>query len=156
MTGEPKLRIVPLSFRAACAFIEQHHRHHKPPRGMKFAIGVMRGGELVGVATAGRPVSRHYEAEKVIEVNRTCTDGTPNANSMLYGAVRRVAVAMGYKLVITYIQQGETGASMRAAGFRRDKSLPPRKSWSQSSLKLRSIRDPVGTGGVARERWVWP
>jgi len=28
------LEIVPISFREACAFIAEHHRHHRPPRGM--------------------------------------------------------------------------------------------------------------------------
>ncbi len=48
------LRIVPITLRQACAFIERHHRHNKPPRGWKFGVGVERDEELVGVATAGR------------------------------------------------------------------------------------------------------
>lgn len=151
----PGLRVVPLTLREAASFIAKHHRHHKPPRGMKFAVGVVRGEELVGVATAGRPVARAYGSE-VLEVNRTCTDGTRNANSMLYGAVRRAASAMGYAKIITYTQAGESGATLRAAGFRVDKTLPARPSWSQSSIKLRSIRDTEGSGGVERIRWIWP
>jgi hypothetical protein len=149
------LRVVPLTLREASAFILAHHRHHKPPRGMKFAVGVVRAGELVGVATAGRPVARAYGTE-VLEVNRTCTDGTRNANSMLYGAVRKAAVAMGYAKVITYTQDGESGATLRAAGFRVDKELKARPSWAASSVKLKTIRDEEGTGGVGRVRWIWP
>ena len=37
-------------------FITQYHRHHKPPRGAKFAVGLIDEDRLVGVATAGRPV----------------------------------------------------------------------------------------------------
>ena len=40
MSAQPRLTIVPLSFRQASAFIANHHRHNKPPRGCKFAIGV--------------------------------------------------------------------------------------------------------------------
>lgn len=149
------LLVVPLTLREASAFIAQHHRHHKPPRGMKFAIGIERAGELVSVATAGRPVARAY-GPRVLEVNRTCTDGTKNANSMLYGAARRAAVAMGYEKVLTYTEETESGATLRAAGFRVDKILPARGSWEQSSIKLKGIRDPKGSGGVARIRWVWP
>jgi hypothetical protein len=149
------LRVIPLTLREASAFITKHHRHHKAPRGMKFAVGVQRAGELVGVATAGRPVARAYGAD-VLEVNRTCTDGTRNANSMLYGAVRKAAVAMGYAKVITYTQDGESGSTLRAAGFRVDRELKARPSWAASSVKLKDIRDETGSGGVARIRWVWP
>lgn len=141
-----KLRVVPISFREACDFIKKLHRHHAPPRGMKFAIGIAdeSNGELVGVATVGRPVARAYDPRVVCEVNRSCTDGTPTAT------------AMGYQKIITYTEEGESGASMRASGFRIDKELEPRGSWSESSVKLKKIRNPVGTGGKARVRWVWP
>lgn len=148
----PPLRIVPLTFRQACAFITQHHRHHKPPRGMKFAIGV-ENGHLCGVATAGRPVARAFDDGLTLEVNRTCTDGTPHANSMLYGAVWRAAKAMGYQRCITYTQEGECGASLRAVGWVRAKERPPRGSWAESSQTLKGIRDAVGSGGVARTLW---
>jgi hypothetical protein len=36
---------------------------------------------------------------------------------MLYGACCRVAKAMGYKTVITYILESENGASLRASNF---------------------------------------
>lgn len=108
---------------------------------------------MVGVATAGRPVARHYDDGRTLEVNRTCTDGTKNANSMLYGAVWRAAKAMGYLRCITYTQADETGASLRAAGWVRVKALPARKSWADSSVSLRGKKDPVGTGGVPRVLW---
>lgn len=34
------LAVVPITFRQACAFIAEHHRHNKPPRGMKFCLGL--------------------------------------------------------------------------------------------------------------------
>ncbi|WP_369795032.1 XF1762 family protein [Serratia sp. H1n] len=81
--------MTPISFRAACDFVQQLHRHNKPPRGHKFSVGLRNdAGELVGVAMAGRPIARHFDDGLTLEVNRTCTDGTKNANSMLYGAVR--------------------------------------------------------------------
>jgi hypothetical protein len=147
------VNIVPVTLRQASAFIERHHRHNKPPRGWKFGVGLQRDGELVGVATAGRPAARHFDDGLTLEVNRTCTDGTRNANSMLYGAVWRAARAMGYRRCITYTQADEGGASLRAAGFFRVKDLPPRKSWAESSVKLRDARDPIGNGGVARVLW---
>ena len=56
---------------------------------MKFAVGVARGGRLVGVATIGRTVARVLDDRVTVEVTRTCTLGDPGANSMLYGAAWR-------------------------------------------------------------------
>lgn len=102
---------------------------------------------------AGRPVARFFDDGLTLEVNRTCTDGTRNANSMLYGAVRRVAWGMGYRRIITYTQADESGASLRAAGFVLLKSLPARAGWAASSVKMKEQRDPVGNGGVERVLW---
>lgn len=145
--------IVPITFCQACEFISQLHRHNKPPAGHKFSVGLKLNGVLVGVAMAGRPIARHFDDGLTLEVNRTCTDGTRNANSMLYGAVRRAAWGMGYQRIITYTQADESGASLRAAGFVKIKTLPARSSWAASSVKMKSTRDPVGNGGVERVLW---
>jgi hypothetical protein len=148
------VRVVPITFRAACAFVAKLHRHNKPPRGHKFSIGLVDdAGTMVGVAMVGRPVARAFDDGLTAEVNRTCTDGTRNANSMLYGAALRACKAMGYRRVVTYTQLRETGASLRAAGFVRVKELPARASWAKSSVKLRAIRDPIGSGDVDRVLW---
>jgi hypothetical protein len=148
------LHIAPVSFRQAQAFIAEHHRHHKPPRGMKFCLGIAdEDGTIVGVATVGRPVARHFDDGFTLEVNRTCTDGTRNVNSMLYGAAWRAGKALGYRRLITYTQAGETGASLRAAGWLVVAELPARASWAESSVSLRHIRDTDGTGGVQRTLW---
>jgi len=146
-------RLHPITLKEAKQFVADHHRHNKPPTGWKFGVGLKVGDDLVGVATAGRPVARHYDDGLTLEVNRTCTDGTPNANSQLYGAIWRAAKAMGYMRCITYTQTDETGASLRAAGWTKVKELPPRKSWAESSVARRDKRDPVGNGGVARVLW---
>ena len=149
------MRVAPITFREACAFVALLHRHNKRPRGHKFSIGLKDGEALVGVVMAGRPVARHLDDGLTLEVNRTCTDGTKNANSALYGAAWRAAKAMGYRRCITYTQADESGASLRAAGWVRVKELPPRKSWAESTTDVRLVemRDQVGNGGVARVRW---
>lgn len=68
----------------------------------------------------GRPVSRRLDDCFTLEINRVCTDGTRNACSMLYGACVRIAKAMGYKKVITYILESEDGASVKASNFKYD------------------------------------
>jgi hypothetical protein len=148
------LSIIPLTWREACAFNDAVHRHHKAPRGCKFAIGVIdTQGTLRGVALCGRPVSRVLDDGLTLEVNRTATDGYANANSALYGACWRIAGAMGYRRIVTYNQGKESGASLKAANFRLVRNLPARGSWAESSIKLKHIRDAVGAGGVERNLW---
>lgn len=118
-----RLTVVPLGLREANAYVAERHRHHGPTRGHKFSVGVRdERGELRGVAIAGRPVARKLDDGDSLEVLRVCTDGTPNACSMLYGAVRRAAVAMGYQpqRVFTYTLATEPGTSLRAAGWHSD------------------------------------
>lgn len=150
-----RLIIVPITLRCASEFVTAHHRHHKAPRGHKFSIGVTtEDGTLVGVAIVGRPVARALDDGQTAEVNRTCTTGYPNANSALYGAARRAAKAMGYRKLVTYTQEGESGASLRGAGWQPVAELPARGSWAASSgSEYAAKRDPEGAGGVARIRW---
>ena len=111
------MNIQPITFKQACEFINKHHRHHRATVGCKFCIGLFDDGKLVGVAVCGRPVSRYLDDGLTCEINRLCTDGTRNACSMLYGASCRVAKAMGYKKIITYILESENGASLKASNF---------------------------------------
>lgn len=112
------LGIVPIDMGEANAFITRYHRHHDPVRGCKFCVAVGDFNRVVGVAIAGRPVSRHLDTGWTLEVVRCCTDGTRNAPSMLYRACWRAARALGYSKVITYTLPEEGGASLRGAGFR--------------------------------------
>jgi hypothetical protein len=111
------LNLIPVSLSEANSFVAMHHRTHKPVTGHKFSIGCTENGRLVGVAIVGRPVSRYLDDGLTLEVNRLCTDGARNAYSFLYGAAWRAARAMGYRKIITYILDTESGASLRAAGW---------------------------------------
>lgn len=143
------LDVVPVSFAQACEFVASEHRHHAPPVGHKFSIGVARGDELVGVVMVGRPVARSYDNGFTLEVTRSCTDGTDHVNSMLYGAAWRAAKALGYRRLITYTQEGESGSSLRGAGWRIVAQRPPRKGWDTPSRR----RPDRGTDGIARTLW---
>lgn len=111
------VEIRPITLREASVFINEHHRHHKATVGCKFAIGLFENTAMIGCAVCGRPVSRYLDDGLTLEINRLCTDGTQNACSMLYGACCRVAKAMGYNQVITYILESENGASLKASNF---------------------------------------
>ena len=106
-----KMEIRPITFKAACDFVNKNHRHHRATVGCKFCIGLYENEEVIGVAICGRPVARRLDDGRTCEINRLCTDGTRNACSMLYGACCRVAKEMGYKKVITYILESENGSS---------------------------------------------
>jgi len=112
------LTIVPIFQDEAFAFIEKHHRHHKKPVGSLFQVAVADWPNIVGVAVVGRPNARKMQDGFTVEVTRLCTDGTPNACSMLYAACWRIAREMGYRKLITYILSSESGTSLRAAGWR--------------------------------------
>jgi len=144
------LSVCPISIREANRFVLHHHRHHRPPQGALFAVGVEKGGELVGVALVGRPVGRGLQDGRTVEITRVATDGTQNACSFLYGRCRRVARAMGYERVVTYTRQDETGASPRAAGFEQVALLDAR-SW-EDEYRIDGGRHDQSTP-APRVRW---
>lgn len=111
------LEIRPCKLRDANAYVAQHHRHNQPTNGHKFSVACYDGDRLCGVAIAGQPVARNLDDGFTIEIRRVCTDGTRNACSMLYSACARAAKALGYRKIVTYTLQSETGASVKAAGF---------------------------------------
>ena len=130
------LRLVPIAQIEAKAFIAEHHRHSRPPVGSICQVGVKLDGELVGVAMAGRPVAMMLQDGVTLEIIRTCTNGTPNANSKLYGAMVRAAEGLGYKRLITYTLASEPGSSLKAVGWVPVADVPERKeSWARASRK---------------------
>lgn len=128
------LYLCPTTLAEANAFVASNHRHHKPVPGCKFVTAVASATDdaVKGVAIVGRPVARHLDDGRTLEINRLCTDGSSNAASMLLGACRRAAWALGYKKLVTYTLVSEPGHSLRAAGFRLVAEVKGR-SWSTPS-----------------------
>jgi hypothetical protein len=168
------LMIVPITHADANAYVRDVHRHNKPTLGAIFCLAVVdevavelplvharhrvtieSQHALHGVAIAGRPVARALDDGLSIEVLRIATDGARNACSMLYGACRRAARALGYRRVLTYTLPHEGGASLRAAGFRLDGNAGrPSAHWGSSRLRApQAVGDDL-VGG--KWRWVWP
>ena len=112
------IEAIPIELGEANAFVERYHRHHTPVIGHKFSIGAVSNDVVVGAVIVGRPVSRHRDDGLTLEVTRLCTDGTPNACSFLYGRAAKVALALGYKRIGTYILDTESGVSLNAAGWK--------------------------------------
>lgn len=111
------LEIVPITLREANAFVAQHHRHHGPSRGCRFCLGLSDGELIRGVAIVGRPVARGLQDGWTAEVTRLCTDGVKNGCSKLYAAAGRAARALGYRRLVTYTLDTESGASLKASNW---------------------------------------
>jgi hypothetical protein len=147
-----KLRHEPITIKAAQAFVDEHHRHCKAPRGARFAIAAWCGDLLVGVVIVGRPVARMLSSTTTAEIVRCCVldDAPRNTNSYLYGAARRVWQAWGGKRVITYTLDSESGDSLRGAGFvpvAKTHAAP--KGWGRKSRQ----RAVLATDGKRKIRW---
>ena len=127
----------PISLKLANEFVLANHRHNKPVAGHKFSIGLFDDDKLIGVAICGRPVARMADDGLTLEILRVCTDGTRNANSMLYGRVKKIAQVMGYKKVLTYTLAEESGASLRAVGAQKSGIVKPRE-WSRKKRERNS------------------
>ena len=140
------MHIAPTTIKAACRFIAVHHRHHKPPVGALFAIGLEHEAVQVGVIVVGRPVARMLDGSVTCEVTRCCTNGIKNGCSMLYAAAWRAAKAMGYRRLVTYTLPSEGGASLIASGMKLigeagggswDRESRPRTDSAPTETKLR-------------------
>jgi hypothetical protein len=148
------LTVVPIGLAEAHEFVRNFHRHNKPAQGGKFAIGCSDGDGLVGVIVIGRPVARSLDDGVTAEVTRGCViDGARNANSLLYSAAWRACRAMGYRRLITYTLQTETGASLRGAGWKVCAECAPNDPARWQSRPGREWQPVVGQ---AKFRWEAP
>lgn len=154
--GAVRLTVVPVTLPAANDHIAAWHRHHgaletlhggtvRDNKGNAWfsLAAVTPVGQVVAVATAGRPTNRNNEDGQTVEVLRVASDGTPNACSFLLGAVRRVAKEMGAARVITYTLESEPGTSLRAAGWS-EEQRGITSSWTKGKGKAR----PGGAGNT--------
>lgn len=158
---------IPLS--VANEFVRCYHRHNRPVVSSKFNLGAVdEQGLLRGVAIIGRPVARMLDNGWTLEVTRVAADGCPNACSFLYGAARSATFALGYRRLVTYTLQEESGSSLRGAGWIRVAEIAARgQDWqnrpgrkSQSVIALPKYRweavPPKGTKKAPFETITYP
>lgn len=114
------LTAVPMTLTEAREFVSNFHRHNKAPQGGLYAVGVSDGTQLVGVCIVGRPVARFLDNGETVEVTRCCVkDDAPKGScSFLYARAWQAAKALGWRKLITYTLQSESGASLRGAGWK--------------------------------------
>jgi len=148
-----QLRLRPVTFAVVRAFVDRHHAHCRSPVTWRFGAAVWNGMTLVGVAMIGNPVARGFVGRGVVEVNRLCIRrDIPaalrwNAASMLLGHAARTAEQQGWNRIITYTRIDELGASLAAAGWRREADIRGR-SW-HSRARSRSNTNAF----VDKVRW---
>ena len=140
---QKKINIVPVTFPKANEWVRLLHRHHAPlPGGFAwFCCAAIADGKIVGVAIAGRPTNRNNDDGQTVEVLRIATDGTSNACSALLGCCARAAKSIGAYRIITYTLETESGISLRAAGWNKEKD----------SIKSWWLHDGVRTAAVKRD-----
>ncbi len=144
-----ELMLIPVSFKIACDFVNENHRHHHSPQGMKFTVALSNGKDIVGVLIAGRPVATHRDDGFTLEITRLCViSAYQNACSRLYAAARRISREMGYRSLITYTLVEESGISLKAAGFQND-GISQGGSWN-SVGRPRKDNHPMGK----KQRWI--
>ena len=135
------LKAYPLELKQANEYVDRLHRHHNSVHRDKFRVGATKGGKLVGVVQVGRPVSRMLDDGKTLEVVRLCSDGTKDVCSYLYAKAARIAKELGYSRIITYILESESGASLKASGWKLDGTTSG-GHWSRPSRK-RTTTAPI-------------
>ena len=146
------LRAVPIDLKEAREFVANFHRHNAAPIGHKFSVGCSDGHSLVGVAIIGRPVARRLDDGVTAEVLRVCVkdDAPKGACSFLYGKAWQAAKALGYRKLVTYTLQSESGASLRGAGWTVVAEL---KAGDPKAWQSRPGRDWHPVTGQAKLRW---
>ncbi len=149
------LHAVPVDLREANRFVAEFHRHNRPVRGYKFAIGAADAIGLWAVAIVGRPVARMLQDGLTMEVLRVCArEGAPKGvNSFLYARCWRAWQAMGGARMVTYTLDTESGASLRGAGWvvTGESAAVTGKGWMN-----RPDREWQAVYGQAKLRWEPP
>ena len=147
-----QLRIAPVRFAVARAFIARHHAHRPPPVTWRWGSSVWNGPTMLGV-TVGNPVARAYMHRGIVEVNRLCIrrDVPPllrwNGASMLYAQASRDAERRGFRRIVTYTREDEDGTRHVAAGWTCEGPAGGH-SWISAARPNRSA-----AGWVPKLRW---
>jgi hypothetical protein len=158
------MRTSPYPIKHAVRFVEQTHRRLPHARDRMWAIALWDDECLRGVALVGRPKARKlgvdqgsdawpppYDRLEVVRV--AVQEGVPNGCSMLYGACARAARAMGALDLLTYIDEDQSGVSLRAAGWIQDCGL---FGGGQATRPSRPRRVRTDKEAQRRKRWWAP
>jgi len=146
------MNVAPISIREANAWVSLNHRHNARVGSSLWAIAADHQGRRYEVAIVGRPVARALCDGFTVEVRRVCVadDAPKGACSFLYSACRRIAWTMGYRRVLTYTLESESGASLRGAGWSPTMASRPHQ-WRRSEPGRQRAEQEVC--GQQKIRW---
>ena len=153
--------IRPITVKAAIQWVRETHRDLPVVQGGLFASSVYRGDHPVAAGIAVNP-PRVWQGTGRIVIGRVAAipglepvgNHAAPACTMIYGSLCRAAKALGYREAWTYTLPGESGASLRAAGFTYmgetkggewDRASRPRQKAVRSEKKgrwMRRLSDP--------------
>ena len=148
------LEIQPMRFGLVKEFIRRHHDHCAPPVTWRFGASIWNGRTLIGVVVVSRPTSPSLPQTTWLEITRLCVDRSVSrilrykACSMLYlWAVDEANRRGGFRKIITYTMDSESGMSLRYARFKPEVRTTPR-SWN-TKKRPRVDKTPL----VPKIRW---
>lgn len=152
--SEVRLHLVPVRSRQAKDFVRAWHPHHPPPAGQIFAVGAAdEMGTLHAVAIVGRPVARHLDDGATPRSHPHRQRRRPQRQLPAVRGDVAGGEALGYRRLITFTQEGESGASLRGAGWHLIASRPPRDGRHTPRPRPRAGH---GNDQVARFLWQAP
>lgn len=154
------MKLTPVDLSTVRKHVGQHHSHNRGKVFWRFGTSVVDDDdELLGVGAAGRPKARGLDSGfdgDALEIVRVCTTGHRNACSMIYGALARAGLALGFDPIYTYTLASECASCVKAAGFVKDAALPERGDWDCAS-RPRVVTNLFGealTPTEAKVRWI--
>ena len=84
-----------------------------------------------------RPINREI-AKKFVNEN---LDNKPNACSQIYARMKKIAQLMGYKRIITYTLDNESGASLKGIGAKVDHKVAKGNWLNRQNRKYQTVSD---------------
>lgn len=148
-------RAQPSESRAVKTWLKAHHYLGSTPPGFVHALEFIEGRELIGAMLPGRPSSKAYDADKVLEVTRVCfVDSAPkNTESQALAMMRKHVRTwlQGVRLLISYSDpaQGHSGTIYEADGW-----CPFGMTTSKSGYGWRSRPNRKNDPVTPKQRWV--
>lgn len=162
-----RFALIPSSRTQANALIERWHRHSGAVRMCLDAVQLVEkaSNTVRGAGILGKPLAAILDDGVTLEVRRVATDGTEHACSAILGALARCARRRGALRLVTYTREGETGGSLRAAGWWLDERYHTEFDLTGSRLVRRLAAKPARSwnspgrpradrpGDTGRYRW---
>lgn len=152
MNRAPEPNPAGITLARACVFLTQTDRDHPPPVGALFALGLVRGEELIAAVILGRPVPPARDEPTTIEITRSgSSDACAKTLVTLYQHAWRRARLRGYRRLITHtpVESRALTYGLRHVGLDPIASLPPRDG-TYTPWRARTDR---GVDGVCRTQW---